>query len=74
MNTSLYGDFQICISVPLKTFEELRLESHGMCGSWRRADFLVEHLTNKRKIYHKVTKEKYQMIFSHMVSFYNTGG
>ena len=33
----------------------------------------VEHLPNK-KIYYKVTKEKGQMIFSHMVDFCSTGG
>ena len=46
----------------------------NLCGSFRRAAPFVEHLSKNRKIYYKVTKEKDQMIFSHMVPFYNTGG
>ena len=34
----------------------------------------VEHLRNEKKIYYQVTKEKDQMIFLQMVSFFNTGG
>ena len=33
----------------------------------------VEHLQNEKKINYKFTKEKDQIIFSHMVSFCNTG-
>ena len=45
------------------------ISNNLVCGSFRRAAPFVEHLRNGKKIYYKYTKEKGQMIFSHMVSF-----
>ena len=42
-----------------------------LCGSFLRAAPFVEH--HQRKIYYKFQKEEDQIVFSHMVSFYNTG-
>ena len=45
-----------------------------LCGSFRRAAPLLEYLINGKKIYYKLTKEKDQTIFLHMVYFCCTGG
>ena len=79
-------DFSLCIVVALyvKAFEPYSKHLgisycmfnflKALCGSFRRAAPFVEHLRNGKKIYYKVTKEKDQTIFSHMVSFCYKGG
>ena len=44
-----------------------------LCGSFRRAAPFVEHLPKQKNLLQSY-KKKDQMIFSHMVSFCNTGG
>ena len=47
---------------------------HTVISLFRRAAPFVEYLSKNKKTYYKVTKKKDRMIFSHMVSFCNTGG
>ena len=45
-----------------------------MCAAPFVEQLLSPSTPKEKKIYYKVTKEKYQMVFSHMVSFCDTGG
>ena len=44
------------------------IHNYGLCGSFRRAP------PKLKKIYYEFTNEKDQIIFSHIISFFNTGG